>query len=198
MKNIIGLFVALSRAIEIAKLGNHTVSVCFDDDYKEGFDDYESIKNFYSGWFDSFVENGDIKIELFKPQDYEQNRQCETIIDIQKRIDKALLHKKPEIKLCNASQQLLKTAIGRIGLSLSQVEKIKEVAQTIAQLDLSDKIMAWHIAEAIQYSYNFDDDKKLNAEKKSIVFGGMIEVRMCFIDNETINAAIEYLQKMKY
>ena len=108
------------------------------------------------------------------------------------------MHKKPEIKLCNASQQLLKTAIGRIGLSLSQVEKIKEVAQTIAQLDLSDKIMAWHIAEAIQYSYNFDDDKKLNAEKKSIVFGGMIEVRMGFIDNETINAAIEYLQKMKY
>lgn len=195
MKNIIGLFCNLFRAIEIAKLGNHTISIFFSDEYKQGFEDYESIKTFCHSWFDSFVDNGDMKIEIVKPYDYEKRGQPETINDIDNRINKALLYKKPEIKLCDASLSILKTAADRLCLSLSQIEKIKEIAQTISQLDLSDEIKPWHIAESIQYSYISDYETKLNGEKKSIVFGGMIEIKMGFIDHMVIDNAIKYLKE---
>ncbi|MEO0184793.1 MAG: YifB family Mg chelatase-like AAA ATPase [candidate division WOR-3 bacterium] len=49
------------------------------------------------------------------------------------------------------SQNLLKTAIEKFGLSARAYDKILKVARTIADLELSDKIKVQHIAEAIQY-----------------------------------------------
>ncbi len=48
-------------------------------------------------------------------------------------------------------QQLLNTAMKRLGLSARAYERIIRVARTIADLDKSDSIQSEHIAEAIQF-----------------------------------------------
>jgi plasmid rolling circle replication initiator protein Rep len=120
MKNLVGLWCNLFRGIEIAKTGNYSVSVYFDQEYKNGFDDYKSIKDFCKGWFENFVSDGDIKIEITKPYSYEQKGKWETLEDISARIEKTLKFPKPELKLCDTCETLLKTLIYRLDLSLLQ------------------------------------------------------------------------------
>ena len=195
MTNIIGLWCNLFRAVEIAKTGGYSVSIHFDQEYKNGFDDYKIIKDFCKGWFDNFVSDGDLKIEIVKPHSYERKGKWETLEDISARIEKSLQFQKPELKLCDASESLLKTATQRLDLSLSQVEKIKQVAITIAQMDLSKTIQAQHIDESIQYSFVYNDTG-YNAESKSKMFGDMIQIKLGEIDSDTIKSAIEYLNRL--
>jgi len=195
MTNIVGLWCNLFRAIEIAKIGGYSISVHFDQDYKNGFDDYKSIKSFCKGWFDNFVSDGDMKIEIVKPQSYERKGKWETLEDISTRIERSLQFQKPELKLCDASEALLKTAIERLDLSLSQVEKIKKIAVTIAQMDLSKTTQVQHIAESIQYSFVYNDTG-YNAESKSKMFGDMIQIKLGEIDSDTIKSAIDYLNRL--
>ena len=127
-----------------------------------------------------------------KPQSYEQKGKYETLEDISLRIEKSLQFSKPELNLCSASETLLKTATQRLDLSLSQVEKIKQIAITIAQMDFSKTIQAQHIAESIQYSYIYND-AGYNAESESKRFGDMIQIKLGEIDSDTIKSAINYL-----
>lgn len=65
------------------------------------------------------------------------------------QMNSKLLHKHCQID--QAGQNLLKTAMNKIGLSARAYDRILKVSRTIADLEKTEKIEAQHLAEAIQY-----------------------------------------------
>lgn len=189
-------FPGLFRALEIAKLGDLSVSISIPTEYETGIEDYNSIKQFCKGWFDNFVVDGDIKIGISKPIDRKGNF-VETLEEKSNRIAKAKLNVRPDILLCAACQSLLDTATRCMKFSLSRVEAIKNVAFIIARLENSQTIKPEHIGESIQYAIRRPDWKcEISAEDQSISFGEKITIQPGHIEHKAIEDAIEFLKRL--
>lgn len=192
-QNLIGLWVNLSRAYEIAKLGGLSIQVVYETDYISGKDDYSLIKEFYKDV--EFKAQGDIVVEITKPDNYNPKRQFETLEDINKRIEKSKKQALPTEFANDACNQLLKVATQRLNLSLKDVQSVKEIAGVIAQAGLSKLIQTEHVAEAIHYQMTVDNDKHgVNAENSTLFFGKHIQIENVELDSEQINKAIEFLK----
>jgi hypothetical protein len=192
----------LFRCVEIAKVGGFSVSVYFDENYETGFDDYNSIKNYCKNSlleFTNFVSHGDLHIQISKPDKYysdsynKKSKHDDSLEDVCLRIQKAKEFPKPEMILNDTCELLLRTCTNKLNLSFSQIQKIKDVAQVIAQLSFSEKIEVHHIAESIQYR---ELQCCYNAENESINFGKMISVKLGYIDKTDVLNAVNYLNSL--
>ena len=85
------------------------------------------------------IEARNIQVGRFKTQDIHCNAQMTT------------KQTRESCQLDAASQQLLNTAMKRLGLSARAYERIIRVARTIADLEKCENIKTEHLAEAIQF-----------------------------------------------
>ena len=60
-------------------------------------------------------------------------------------------HLREHCELDTVSQELIKNAIDKLGLSARAYDRILKVSRTIADLENSKNIQSNHIAEAVQY-----------------------------------------------
>lgn len=188
--NIVCLYSTLFRAIEIAKLGNHSISVYYDNDYTDAQSDYDKIKDICKGFFEDFKEDGDMKIQFLKPTiSFHNSRK---LTDITKDLS-LITDINVSDNICKSSEALLKTAINKLDLSLKSIDNIYKVAKSIAKLCSSGIIKPEHIAESIHYAYTYGE---INAESSLINLNNMVYIRKG-IDKASINEALEYLEKMK-
>lgn len=152
--NVNALCARLSRAIEIAKVGNFKLCVIFDRSYENAYDDYKLIKNYYTPFFGNFVtvREADMVVEVRLDYRYATNG-CtyETLADIQKRVGESCLNKLPKTVLNKESEKLVETAIEKAKISILQVEKVKRIASVIAKMEGSDVVCTTHVAETLQY-----------------------------------------------
>jgi magnesium chelatase family protein len=144
----------------------------------ESFDKTQSspqqIKNYLSKISGPLLDRIDIHIEVpaVKYDDLSSKRKGEASSEIRKRVIKARqiqierfskyknIYKNADMPtkvireycdLDDVSQNLLKMAMAKFGLSARAYDRVLKVSRTIADLDSSDKIDAKHISEAIQY-----------------------------------------------
>jgi len=85
--NVNALCDRLSRAVEIAKVGDFKLCAIFEPDSKNAYDDYELIKTYYRPFFDAFVpvQEADMVVEVELNYTYAtDSRTYETLADIQK------------------------------------------------------------------------------------------------------------------
>jgi|GEM_PF-5186194 len=193
MKNLVGLWVKLSRAYEIALLGKFSIRITFDPEYKEGFDDYKSIKEFYKDV--NFNRNGDLIVEIHKP-DYSGRGGGESLKHIIARVHTAEKNARPIIFNNDSCDLLLKNATSKLNFSLSEEGKVIEIASVIAQLDKSASIRVEHLAEAIQYKV-YNDEACINPDIDTISFGDGIEISLFELYGLDIDNAIKYLNSRR-
>ena len=161
MNNLHNINENISRAIEISFAGNHPIAFVASKELIEAFGMGQLKKDIQTITFDFIgrvnraytFEDADI-IVGYSDFDMDSYWRCkdnkkETIEDVFKRINE--VDKDLKLQIENTARALLKTAKIRINLSLSMVEEVIRVANTIAKLDKASKIRAEHIAEAIQY-----------------------------------------------
>jgi len=186
---------SLSRAYEIALLGNHSINIVYSPDYIQAADDFKIIKQFYSDI--TFQVDADIIFEICKPQSYNLPRyRYETLEDIHKRVEAANSNPMPDtIENIDTYNALLSTSAKRLDFSIKDIEIIESLSRTIAKLDNSPVICAHHLAEAIHYRCIIGDCNYISAIDDMIHFGPSITIKRHQIDPDAVQAAIEYLQK---
>lgn len=195
MTNLVGIFSNLSRAYEIALLGNYKIQVVFENTYKNGFKDYKEIKKFYKGV--EFVKNGDIIIDIIKPNAKDIDILYESLEDIHKRVKKAKNNIIPSIfksqVTCNS---FIENALNKLDLPFVERENFITLGKIIAQLEGSEYINIEHIAEAIQYRIPHLEKNYCNAEEESINFGSGINIKLHGLNNDDIKNSIKYLESL--
>lgn len=150
-----GTYFNISRAYEVALLGNYSLTpVANLENYPRAVEDLPMLVEFYKDV--PFKSNGDIFVEMCQP-DYGHHK-GEDMSEIHKRVLKAKNNHDPERIVTLAMETLMKTAYTRLDLPFSRTEKILDIACTIAKLEGKKQIQIEHVAEAIQYSYNFETD----------------------------------------
>lgn len=147
--NLVQIYCNVSRAIEIAKAGGHTVGVYYDPETKIHPKDIQAIEAFFGVKFEA---NADLMVEIHRPgfDEIFPRATGETLDEIEARIKEAQQGERPDT-FNPSGIVILKTSYNRLNLGVWQVTTIKEVARTIAKLEKAKEVEVEHMAEAIQY-----------------------------------------------
>ena len=162
----------LKRAVEIALNGRHTITVI--GNLNNGLENLETVFenriNEQNSWLLTFISpcpcgnfednllecncSTDTILNHLKTPEYDQATRSEIIVRLltpmfndysfDKNIDKQAI-------------EFLRTAFNRFHFTVNKMNKIVSVSKTIANMDNSEIIMPWHIAEAIQFSNIFQN-----------------------------------------
>ena len=187
---VLRLWVNLSRAYEIALLGGFSIRVMIDEDYPEGFDDYQKIKDFFKGV--EFSADGDMVVQIVKPDKYDTIG--ETMADVLGRVEVSKGNDMPNRFESTTCDTLLNTATDKLSLSYNDRDMIVEFAKAIAQLEGSKNIKAVHIAEGIHYKAF--DETLINVEGNYLTFGYGINIARTALDRGDITNAIKHLESL--
>jgi len=151
--NLVYLSINVARCYEISKIGNHSLSIFASKDIPE-----EDIILFCKFYGIRQSKNADIVTEISYSADeifrLFSGTSCETIEDINERI-KSYPSVAVSINISGGIASILKSAIHKLNLSITQVNSIVSVSKTIALMDRKSIVSVEHIAEAIQYQ-SFD------------------------------------------
>jgi predicted ATPase with chaperone activity len=93
----------------------------------------------------------DISVEVVRPtaRDQLSKHRGTGVVEIRAAIAQQL--NTTDLTLCDTSQRLAKACIGELGINPAQWQRILAVARTIANLDMSERILPTHLSEAINY-----------------------------------------------
>lgn len=157
--NLISVSANISRVYEIAKTGNHTVKLIpsegvsvYDIQLLNDFYQFPNIEGHCDMYCEVYIDYSEIST-LFNGRKYETKE------DIKQRINQSNQNATPSRNLSPSCQSLLKAAITKLNLGLSDTLAVIEVSLTIAQMEGSKDIQPQHIAEAIQYQ-TIEQNKK--------------------------------------
>lgn len=210
--DVIQLWRQVSRAYQIAKLGNFTIKLVADSDYKEFNDDWQEIVLFYKDVYFTNLnsnspfqlvsavnkdKNPDLIIEIQKPYNYIIHaKSTETLEKLNLEVDKARNNTLPIGYNNTACQTLLTTASNRLNFSYKDCQQVFKIAQVIAQLEGTKMIQVEHVAEAVQYRafnrYHIDMDVT-----EIMCFGKNIDIKKGEIEQSDIDDCIKYLTSLK-
>jgi hypothetical protein len=115
-------------------------------EYPEMPDDFELIKNYFSGVI--FAKSGELSVTIHRPpKDVIFNG--EKWDDEKKRAESVAVK---DLPISHASEAFLKTIIERFGVSISKRETMLKIANVLACMDSNTEIGACHIAESFHYA----------------------------------------------
>jgi len=137
----------LDRACEVSIVSGCAVNIIYDTiEYPEMPDDFELIKNYFSGVI--FAKSGELSVTIHRPpKDVIFNG--EKWMDEKKRAESVAVK---DLPISHASEAFLKTIIERFGVSISKRETMLKIANVLACMDSNTEIGACHIAESFHYA----------------------------------------------
>ncbi len=192
--NYTGYWCNLARAVEIASLGGHKIEIFANSEhYPNAKNDYLDIIRPYYGE-DIFSIGGEIKVEIHAPT---VSDVYESIEDVLSRVNSAKANNRPKY---NDTTTILKVATERLGFSVSQIESVKKIAVTIAQLEKSESILPQHTAEAIQYNSINNEYYCHEGRCENILLGSRLQSAILSLNGLTETQQVrllEYIDKIK-
>lgn len=151
----------LKRAVDIALSGRHTITVIGNSNnglnhLRSVFGQDERLFTFIApcpcgNFEDNFLMcncQTDTILEHIKTPEYSQATRSEIIVRLLTPMFSDYLFKK---NIDKTALEFLRTACTKFHFTLSKVNKIISVAETIAKMSSYENVMSWHISEAIQY-----------------------------------------------
>lgn len=171
----------LKRAVDVALSGRHTITVIGNQ-----YNGLEHLERVFenriheqNGWLFKFISpcpcgnfednilicccQSDTILEHIKTQQYQEATRSEIIVRLLTPMFNDYSFKK---NIDKQAIELLRTAYAKFYFTLSKVNKIISIAETIAKMDNSNIVMAWHMAEAIQYQIPLPFDTSVIFQNK--------------------------------
>lgn len=191
--NYLGRVPSFDRVVQIALLGGYSINPIIDIDLKNNeVENFNLLIDFFEKKTNvKFSNSGEINYEFSKLNDALHTQ--ETVESFLEKIESRRNHLVKNTKLDQSSITIIATAKKHLNLSEFEINKIKSIATTIAQLDGDNKVDVMYVAEAIQYSY-INPENSMSLYDSVVNIGENISIKLNNLNKIDIEKAIEFLK----